>query len=145
MCKNKWNAFNSNYKRLANYHKTPRNHTLGSCLMKKLMISFTLTIQLRMLWFHWNISRLESCQYLLAHEGCKCWRIWSLKLTYKKWEWWLAIIKQCSKISNFGCKHWWCMNYWFHGLIWRIEKKFLNKNQPNNNQLLHVINLVDTP
>ncbi len=49
MCQNKWNAFNSNYKKLANYQKTPRNHMFGSCLMKKLMISFTLTIQLRML------------------------------------------------------------------------------------------------
>jgi hypothetical protein len=49
MYKNKWDAFNSNYKRLFNYHKTPRNRTFGRVLMKKLMISFTLTIQLRML------------------------------------------------------------------------------------------------
>ncbi len=114
MCKNKWNAFNSNYKRLANYHKTPKNNTFGSCLMKKSMISLTLTIQLRMLWFHWSISRWKGCECLFAHEGCECWRKWSLRPTYKKdsrWEWWLVIIKQCPKISNFGCKHWWCKNY----------------------------------
>ncbi len=98
--------------------------------MKKLVISFTLTIQLRMLWFHWNISRWEGCQCLLAHEGCECWRRWSLKPTYKRksrWESWLAIIKQCPKIWKFGCKHWWCKNYWFHGLIWRIDKIILKQ------------------
>jgi hypothetical protein len=100
MCKNNWNAFNSNYKRLVNYHKTFRNHTFMSCLVKKLMIAFTLTIQLGMLWFHWNISRWEGCQCLLAHEGCECRRRWSLKPTYKRdsrWEWWLVIIKECPK------------------------------------------------
>jgi hypothetical protein len=92
--------------------------------MKKLMISFTLTIQLIMLWFHWKISRWEGCQCLLAHEGCECWKRWSLKPTYKRdsrWEWWLVIIKQCPK-------HWWCKNFLFHGLIWRIDKIILNKN-----------------
>ncbi len=27
MCKDKWNAFNSNYKKFVNYHKGTRNHT----------------------------------------------------------------------------------------------------------------------
>jgi hypothetical protein len=27
MCKDKWNAFNFNYEKLANYHKGTRNHT----------------------------------------------------------------------------------------------------------------------
>jgi hypothetical protein len=97
--------------------------------MKKLMITFTLTIQLRMLWFHWNISRWKGCQCLLAHEACECWRRRSLKPTYKRdsrWEWWLVIIKQCPK-------HW-CARVlisWTYLKNWqKYLKQKLAKQQP---------------
>jgi superoxide dismutase len=35
MCKDKWNSFNSNYKKILNYHKGIRNHTCFWDLVSK--------------------------------------------------------------------------------------------------------------
>ncbi len=46
MCKDKWNAFNSNYKKFVNYHKGTRNHTsFWELYFEKKKVPYTSSIQ----------------------------------------------------------------------------------------------------